>query len=57
MTAAVQEILNQINRLSEADRLLLEDWERQAADVRRLANERGIDQAAVDNAIEDLRYH
>ena len=62
---SVQSILDQIERLPEADRLLLEqrlaemadaEWRREAEAARQLARERGIDQAAIDQAIHDLRH-
>jgi len=46
------------------DRLLLEDqlaqqaeteWRREAEEARRLAREQGIDQAAIDRAVERVR--
>lgn len=61
----VQTILDQIEQLPEADRLLLErrlaelaeaEWQRQADAARRLARERGVDQAAIDQAIHKLRH-
>ena len=62
--AAVQEIVSQIQRLPEADCDLLRqrldelaesEWQREAQSARRLASERGIDEAAIDSAIRDLR--
>ena len=61
----VEAILHQIEQLPEADRLLLEqrlaekaeaEWRREAEAARRIAKERGLDQAAMDQAIDDLRY-
>ncbi len=61
----VQTILDQIEQLPEADRLLLDqrlaeraeaEWMREAEAARRLAQERGVDQAAIDQAIHDLRH-
>jgi hypothetical protein len=61
----VQTILDQIEQLPEADRLLLDqrlaeraeaEWMREAEAARRLARERGVDQAAIDQAIHDFRY-
>lgn len=61
----VQIILAQIEQLPEADRLLLDkrlaelaeaEWKREAEAARRLARERGVDQAAIDQAIQDLRH-
>lgn len=63
--STVQTILDQIEQLPEADRLLLDqrlaelaeaEWKREAEAARRLARERGVDQAAIDQAIQDLRY-
>ena len=61
----VQTILDQIERLPEADRLLLEqrlaelanaEWKREAEAAHRLARDRGVDQAVIDQAIHDLRH-
>lgn len=63
--SVVQEILDRIDQLLEPDRLLLEErlaerveaeWKRAAGDARKIARERGIDQAAIDQAVADLRY-
>jgi hypothetical protein len=63
--AAVLGILRRIEQLPEEDRLLLEErlgelaeveWRREAEDARRLARQKGIDQAAIDQAIHDVRY-
>ncbi|MDB5291914.1 MAG: hypothetical protein JWL69_3155 [Phycisphaerales bacterium] len=63
--AAVQEILDRIASLPEADRLLLEqrlaerletEWQREAATARAEAERRGLDQAAIDRAVEEVRY-
>ena len=32
------------------------DWKREAEDARRLAKTRGIDQNAIDAAVEKVRY-
>ena len=65
MSEAVREILQRIEQLPEEDRLLLDErlteiaeteWKREAKDARRIARERGLDQAAIDQAIYDLRY-
>ena len=65
MSQAVQEILERIQRLPAEDRLLLEDhlaeqaeaeWQREAETARRLALQKGIDQAAIDRAVEKVRY-
>jgi len=61
----VEEILRQIQELSENDRRLLEkrmaqladeEWQLEAAEARRVAKEKGLDQAAIDKAIEETRY-
>ena len=61
----VQTILDQIEQLPEAGCLLLDqrlaeraeaEWKREAEAARRLARERGVDQAAIDQAIHDLRH-
>ena len=66
MSEAVQEILQRIQRLSEEDRYLLEEylaqlaeseWQDEVANARVLAREKGIDQAAIDRAVENVRYH
>jgi len=65
MSEAVREILQRIEQLPEEDRLVLEerlteiaeaDWKREAENARRIARERGLDQAAIDQAIRDIRY-
>jgi hypothetical protein len=64
MSEAVQEILRSIQQLPEEDRLILEErlaelaeveWKREADQARRLAREKGIDQAAIDRAVEKVR--
>jgi len=63
--AAVLSILKQIDSLPEADRLLLErqlaaraeaEWLRESQAARDIARTRGIDQAAIDRAVEAVRY-
>jgi hypothetical protein len=65
MSEAIREILHRIEQLPEEDRLLLEErlteiaeaeWKREAELARRIARERGLDQAAIDQAIRELRY-
>ena len=65
MSEAVREILHRIEQLPKEDRLILEErlteiaeaeWKREADDARLIARERGSDQAAIDQAIHDLRY-
>jgi hypothetical protein len=65
MSEAVQEILQRIQELPEEDRLVLEqhlaqraeaEWKREAEEARRVARQKGIDQAAIDRAVEKARY-
>lgn len=65
MSGAVQEILQRIQQLPEDDRLVLQqelarqadlEWQREAENARQLARQRGIDQAAIDKAIDSIRY-
>jgi hypothetical protein len=65
MSPQVDAILHQIESLSEADRLVLEqrlqelaeaDWRQEVATARADAVEQGIDQKTIDNAINELRY-
>lgn len=65
MSEAVKEILDRIQQLPADDRLLLEDylaqqaeaeWQREADEARQLARQKGIDQAAIDRAVEQVRY-
>ena len=65
MSEAVLEILQRIQQLPEADRLQLEqhlalaaetEWKHEADEARRLARQKGIDQAAIDRAVENVRY-
>ena len=65
MSQAVQEILERIQHLPEEDRWLLDEylaqqaeaeWERAAAEARLLARKKGIDQTAIDLAVEQIRY-
>jgi hypothetical protein len=37
-------------------RMAEEEWLREAEAARRVARERGIDQAAIDRAVEAVRY-
>ena len=62
---AVRQLLERIGQLPEEDRMVLEerlaelaeaDWKREAEQARQLARERGLDQAAIDQAVHDLRY-
>ena len=64
--AAVHDILKRIiDELSEPDRLLVEsrladraelEWVKEAEAARAIARERGIDQDAIDRAVEEVRY-
>jgi hypothetical protein len=65
MSEAVQEILKRIHELPEEDRLALEErlaeeaeieWKRAAEEARQLARQKGIDQAAIDRAVDKVRY-
>ena len=65
MSEAVHEILDRIQQLPAEDRLLLEDylaqqaeaeWRREAGEARRLACQMGLDQAAIDRAVEKIRH-
>ena len=61
----VEEILQRIEQLSAEDRLLLEErlveraeaeWRHEAEKARQLARQQGLDQAAIDRAVQELRY-
>ena len=61
----VQDILREIEALSDEDRLALdqqlaarlqEQWNREAGAARDEARRQGIDQVAIDRAIEHHRY-
>jgi hypothetical protein len=65
MSPQVDAILQQIESLDEADRLLLEQrlqelmetaWRREAESARATARERGIDQKTIDDAVDAMRY-
>jgi hypothetical protein len=65
VSQVVDSIVQQIERLDEADRILLEEklrdlaevqWQEGAKEARAVARERGIDQQAIDNAVENVRY-
>jgi len=65
MSEAVLDILHRIEQLPDEDRLLLEEhlavaaeaeWRREAEEARKVAREKGIDQAAIDRAVEKARY-
>jgi hypothetical protein len=61
----VNGILDRIQRLPAEDRLVLEDyvarqaeaeWQREAGEARRLARQKGVDRAAIDRAVDKVRY-
>ena len=63
--STVQQILAEIDSLSESEREQLDlrleqraetEWRRESQQARREAKERGIDQAAIDEAIRKHRY-
>ena len=65
MSQAVREILERIDQLPDEERLELDErlscraeaeWKRLAEEARRIAREKGIDQAEIDEAVEKLRY-
>lgn len=65
MSQKVDTILQQIESLSEDDRLVLQerlqdlaeaDWQKEAAAARAVARERGIDQRSIGTSINELRY-
>lgn len=65
MSQQVDAILEQIELLDEADRVVLEQrlqelaeahWKHEAQDARAVARARGIDQRTIDDVVEDLRY-
>jgi hypothetical protein len=61
----VEDILQRIDQLPDEDRVLLEkqlseraetEWRQAADDARQAAREKGIDQAAIDQAVDRVRY-
>ena len=65
MSRAVHDILERIQLLPTAERLELDDelaqqteakWQRDAAESRHSARQNGVDQAAIDRAVEKIRY-
>jgi hypothetical protein len=63
--ASVQHILEMIDQLSESDRETLQrqiaeraeaEWRQEAEDARREARRRGVDQKAIDDAVDARRY-
>jgi hypothetical protein len=64
MSQAVREILERIDHLPEHERQELDEllarraeteWKRAADEARRVARENGIDQAAIDDAVDWVR--
>ncbi len=62
---AVYQIFDQIKQLSTDDRSLLDkllsrlaedEWQREARRARRVAQEKGIDQTTIDDAVAQVRY-
>ena len=65
MSTEVKDILTRIERLTEADQLALraalarqeeQEWKALSAAARKLAAEKGLDDAAIARAVESLRY-
>lgn len=65
MSPQVNSILQQIEHLSETDRLFVEqrlrnmaeaEWLLEAKKARAVALELGVDQPTIDKAVEDVRY-
>jgi hypothetical protein len=65
MSQQVDSILEQIERLDDEDRRLLEqrlaaraeaEWQAEAKRARAIAVDLGINQQTIDQAIDDLRY-
>jgi len=63
--SAIDHILQQIQLLGEDEQLRLherltaiadERWREEAASARRIALAKGIDQAAIDRAVDKVRY-
>ena len=63
--ATIDDILDRIRQLPEEDRHLFDEllaqqedqeWREEAAHARRMAQERGIDQGAIDRAIHAVRH-
>jgi hypothetical protein len=62
--ATIENIIKEIETLSEAERQVLEErlammdearWQQEAAEARKTARDAGIDQANIDQTIEKLR--
>lgn len=65
MSPQVDAILQQIESLDEADRIVLEQklqelveaqWKRESENARDIARQRGIDERTIDAAVDELRY-
>ena len=65
LSPQLDHIWQQIQCLDEADRLVLEQrlhelaesqWREEVNAARELARQRGIDQASIDDAVEQVRY-
>jgi ABC-type taurine transport system substrate-binding protein len=65
MSQSVKEILERIEHLPAAERMELEEilaenaeaeWLREAERVRKLARLKGIDQTAIDRAVDQVRH-
>jgi hypothetical protein len=65
VSEAVRDILERIQHLPAAERLELQgvlaeqaeaEWHREAEEARRSARQKGIDQAAIDRAVANVRY-
>jgi hypothetical protein len=63
--AAVKELVDRVKQLSEGERQMFDEllarleedeWRREAGKARRLAQDRGIDQEAIDRAVASVRY-
>ena len=63
--AMIEEILQKIDQLPESERRALDkrlaereetEWRQAAEEARRTAKERGLNQAAIDDAVHRLRY-
>lgn len=63
-TVAIEDILQRIATLPEEERALLEerlsglveaDWQKMAIEARREGQRRGLNQAAIDQAVRELR--
>jgi len=63
--ATVDDILDRIKQLPREDRLLLDEllaqqedqeWREEAAQARKMAQSRGIDQGTIDRAVHAVRH-